>query len=82
MIGCSTESTWTPKIQIKDVNTKNQRHEFLDVFLQPFLSIRKQSTMSKRAQERKIEEKLAVAKPRSTCLVSRKLTERKANFFV
>ena len=39
-----------------------------------FLSDRKQSTMSKRVQERKIEGGLAVAKQSSACLVSRNLS--------
>ena len=46
-------------------------HEFLDDFLQPFCSIEKANTMSKRIEERKTGEERAAAKPRSTCLISR-----------
>ena len=42
-----------------------------------FFGNRKQRVMSERAQERKIEERLAVAKPRSACLVSRSLLSTK-----
>ena len=47
-----------------------------------FLANRKQSTMSKSAQEMKIEEEPAQAKPRSARLVSWKLLRAKANLFV
>ena len=42
-----------------------------------FLSNRKQSTMSRRAQKRGTEEGPAVARPRSVCLVSRNLLSAK-----
>ena len=54
-----------------------EHHKFLDVFLQPSLSNRKQSVMSKRAQESTSEEGSAVAKPRPTSFVSRNLLSAK-----
>ena len=50
-----------------------EHYEFLDAFLQPFLSNRKQSVVSKRAQESTAKEGSAVAKPRPMSLVSRNL---------
>ena len=101
LIGRSTESIWTPKIQIKYVDTKNQladmptkenftRDEWdqllhllnimnLSMFsCSHFLSNRKQSVVSKRAQER-TSEKSAVAKPRPMNLVSSTLLCAKKN---
>ena len=53
-----------------------EHHEFLDVLLQPF-SFRRQSVMSKRAQESTTKEGSAVAKPITMSLVSRNLLSAK-----
>ena len=45
-------------------------------------SIAKATTMSKRIQERKTEEELALAKPRSVCLISRNLNREQSSSFV
>ena len=64
-------SSWIEQHQRRGRPALDARH---------FLSNRKQSTMSKKAQESKTKEGLAVAKPRPTCLVSRNLLTAKQTF--
>ena len=54
-----------------------EHHEFLDVSCNHFLSNRKQSAMSKRAQESTSKAGSAVAKPKPMNLVSRNLLSAK-----
>ena len=56
-----------------------EHHDFLDVPLQPFLSNRKQSAVSKRGQEGSSREGSAMAKPRPMNLVSYNLLSSKKN---
>ena len=82
MIGCSTESTWTPKIQIKDVNTKNQRHEFLDVFLQPFSFDQKAKHYVEESSGKENRRRTCGSETEVHMFGVKKTTERKANLFV
>ena len=58
-----------------------QHHELFLFHCNHFLSNRKQSTVSKITQEMNTEEGLAETKPRSVCLVSRKLLSVKQKTF-